>query len=179
MRRLPRPWRALLLCAGVCCLAAGCGGKGKVYKVMGTLTKGGGPLQTSPAGTTVPPGTEETALGIEMYFYPYDKGQRPQLPDQLDVKATPIDPYSATVQPNGDFTVLGPDGKGIPAGRYLVVVRQQDLKPGESPFGPGAADKDKLRGAFNEANSPIVVEVQSDTDDLKIDLAEYLKGGKR
>jgi len=180
MKRLPRPWLALLLCAGVCCLAAGCGGgKGKVYKVTGTLTKGGGPLPASSASKTVPPGTEEEALGIEMLFYPFDKGERPPVPDQSDVDATPIDPYSATVQPNGDFTVLGPSGKGIPAGKYLVVVRQRDLKPGESLFTPGAAERDKLRGAFNEANSPIVVEVPGDTADLKIDLNEYLKGGKR
>src|SRR5262249_61452633 len=72
MKRLPRPWLALLLCAGVCCLAAGCGGgKGKVYKVTGTLTKGGGPLPASSASKTVPPGTEEEALGIEMLFYPF------------------------------------------------------------------------------------------------------------
>ena len=179
MRRLPRPWPALLLCAGVCCLAAGCGGKSKVYKVTGTLSKGGDPLMASPAGKTVPPGTEEETLGIELLFYPFDKGARPPVPDQSEADATPIDSYTATVQPNGDFTVLGPNGKGIPAGKYLVVVRQRDLKPGESLFTPGAADKDKLKGAFNEANSPIVVEVPSDTDDLKIDLNEYLKGGKR
>jgi len=174
MNSVPRAALRLVLCGLAALLLAGCGSKQKVSSVKGTLTKGGKPLGgTTPKGPR-PPGTEEAAQGVQMRFYVYNEGKRPSSdPNAKGVEA--VESYTAEVKPDGTFTVPGRTGKGIPAGKYLVVVRQIEAPKGESEFAPGAAKTDKLKGAFSEEKSPIVVEITGDTDDLKIDLDEHAK----
>lgn len=153
-----------------CFLLAGCGGKSKPYPVKGTLTKGGKPLPTAAATGPAPPGTEESsAPGVEMRFYPYDGTKRPTEPSPF---------FAAPVKADGSFEVPGTKGNGIPAGKYLVVVRHKSVKPGASEFAPDTAESsDKLGGAFSEQQSPIVIEINGPTEDLKIELNDY-KGKK-
>jgi hypothetical protein len=70
------------------------------------------------------------------------------------------DPADAAVEENGDFTVRGRDGHGVPPGRYKITVRQLDPAP----------DNDRLNGRFNLQNTPIVREVNG--DEIVIDLAQ-------
>lgn len=72
--------------------------------------------------------------------------------------------YNATTKPDGTFTVVGPDGKGIPAGKYKVQLTVQD------PYsGPGS--KDKFDGKFaNAAKSPLTVDVGS--TDITVDVGK-------
>jgi hypothetical protein len=128
---------ALLLTA---LLAAGCGKAGPVvHKVSGRLTKGGQPLQV--AG-------QEARIGlVQLKFFRID--------DQGQIGA---ESWDATADANGNFTVMGPDGKGLPPGKYRVAVFQFDPYP-----------QDKLKGAFNEKKSRIVRDVSGATE-LNIDL---------
>jgi hypothetical protein len=89
------------------------------------------------------------------------------------------EPYPAAVDPtDATFVVPGPDGSGIPPGRYRVALI---LKP--TPAAVLAAEKEKkaakkktirrdtdfFRGRFGAANSPIVRDLRT-SGDLIIDL---------
>ncbi|MDB5338578.1 MAG: hypothetical protein JWN70_4197 [Planctomycetaceae bacterium] len=87
---------------------------------------------------------------VQVTFYPVSE---PGAPRQ--------DPQEAAIQPNGDFTVPGTDGKGIVAGKYKIAVRQWEDFP----------NKDVLAGKFDEKNTKIVKDVTSD-EDILIDVAE-------
>jgi len=157
-------------------LLAGCGSKQKMCSVKGTLTKGGKPLAAAAPKGPRPPGTEETAQGIQVRFYSYGEGKRPS---SDPAKGGGGEAFNADVKPDGSFTVPGRTGKGIPPGKYLVVVRDIEAPKGESEFAPGAAKFDKLKGAFSEEKSPIIEEITGDTDNLTIDLDKYGKSPPR
>lgn len=70
----------------------------------------------------------------------------------------PVDLKYAIVEPDGRFRV--PPENGLVAGKYKVCVVWQD----EFPMGP-----DKLKGAFDEANSKLFVQVPTEKD-LEIDV---------
>jgi hypothetical protein len=57
--------------------------------------------------------------------------------------------YKATTKPDGTFTILGPKGKGIPAGKYVVNLTAMDPYP----------TTDKLGGKYAPGQSKLVVEV--------------------
>ena len=59
----------------------------------------------------------------------------------------------------GTFRVTGADGRGLPKGKYRVVVQIMKNK------------KDMLRGAFGAQNSPLVREITGKADELDVDLA--------
>ena len=63
--------------------------------------------------------------------------------------------------PPGSFDLIGPEAKGIPPGKYRVVVIM-------APFG----GTDALKGKYNRQNSKIEVEVKP-KEDVVIDLANY------
>ncbi len=128
--------RLLALLGLAACLAlAGCSGA-KRCKVSGTLTRGGKPLEVHPM------------TGKLMVVF---RG--------IGDGAT-TDPQYAIVKPDGSFTVPGPDGKGIPPGKYRITVEQFDPFP----------TTDKLGGKFNERNSKIEREVTgNDHFDLDLD----------
>jgi hypothetical protein len=137
---------------------AGCGSSQTIW-VKGKLTKGG-------AKYDVPADQK-----LHMTFYstePFKDGERTIPAGQA---------YTAVYKSeDGTFTVEGPDGYGIPPGKYRVSVTQQltreavdkkneKLKRNQSVF---ERDTDMLKGQFSE-NSPIVVEIKDSTE-VVIDL---------
>jgi hypothetical protein len=64
---------------------------------------------------------------------------------------------------NGTFVV-----KDIPVGKYRVTVEQIDPMPSNK--------NDKLNHAFDNKNSPIVRDVESDGQNIEIDLAKEKPG---
>jgi len=114
-------------------LLIGCGGK---RKVNGKILKDGQPFKVSDKGV------------ISLSFVSADDASKM---------------YNAT--PNmsdGTFTIVGPDGKGIPPGKYKVQLSAQD------PYtGPGS--KDLFGGKYASAtSSPLTVDVGA--TDVVVDL---------
>jgi hypothetical protein len=114
---------------------AGCGGDN--VRVNGTLQRGGAPLTTAPGDRVV------------LTFYPTTVAKG------ADGKPTGIEYYTANVQSDGSFEFPGREGKGIPKGKYRVVVAlySNNVKNRKD------REKDQLQGAFNEETSPVYQEV--------------------
>ena len=137
---------------------AGCESEGTI-QVTGALLKGGSPYK-APSGQT---------LGITFYAL--------EVVDTAG-KSTGANnqPYAALVNPDaGTFRVPGPEGRGIPRGKYRVSVIQkltrEALETARPPRGLVVVDRDTdlLRDAFGPERSPIVRELTSSCD-LAIDL---------
>jgi len=102
------------------CLAGGCSGKSKVN---GKIVKGGEPFTVSDKGVFVLSFVAESGDSTV---------------------------YNATTKPDGTFTIVGPEGKGIPAGKYKVNLTAMDPYP----------TTDKLEGKYGpKAKTPLVVEI--------------------
>jgi hypothetical protein len=126
--------RALLTVALCLFVLSGCGGDGRL-NAKGRIVKGGAPF-------TVPEGEY-----VRVIFFPVTSdGQPPQ--------NTYIAAYNRA---DGTFRAMGPDGKGIPPGKYRIALEHLKKK------------KDLFRGAFDGDRTPIVREVQGSTEIL-IDL---------
>jgi hypothetical protein len=121
----------------VACLSI-CGCAERLEKrcvVKGQVTRGGQPLSTSSQGRN------------EIWFTPAGVDG--------DLASTG---FLATIDPSdGSYKQLGREGRGIPPGKYHVIVRQFDPYP----------MSDKLKGAFQKP-SQIVVDVE---DDCEFDVA--------
>jgi hypothetical protein len=113
--------------------------------VAGKLTSGGQPLQV--AGREIGVGL------VEVKFYPQDANGK--------IGETH---YQAGVDAQGNFRVPGPSNRGLPPGKYRIIVRQWDPYP----------QTDKLNGKFDETNSKIVREITTATT-LDLDLAQLEK----
>jgi len=124
----------LLLCA---LIVSGCGGVDRKLKAKGKVVKGGVPF-------TVP---EEEYVRVTFYPIPEDGGR---------AKNSYVAAYDRT---DGNFTVVGPDGKGLPPGKYRVAVEHERKR------------KDLFDGAYDAERSPFVVEVNSGSKEFVIDLA--------
>jgi hypothetical protein len=135
-------------------LLPGCSGKETKtprYKVSGQLTSGGKALVMSPGKAPV----AQPSVGmIQVIFYPMPGGPRPDDP----VKAG-IQPIYGKVEEDGQYTVHA----GLPAGKYIVAVRQLD----SGPQGP-----DALNDKFSFKNSKIIEEVSEDRV-IDIELNKY------
>jgi len=105
-------------------VAAGCAGK---VKPNGKILKGGQPLTVG----------EKGVIGLAFFSTTDD----------------PPKMYNATTKPDGTFTIVGPENKGIPPGKYKVQLTVQD------PYtGPGSVEK--FGGKYaTAANSPLTVDV--------------------
>jgi hypothetical protein len=90
------------------------------------------------------------------------------------------EPYQAEYDPaSGTFSVPGPDGRGIPPGKYRVAVTQKLERSAYDAAKPKITDKaakkaftrdaDTLKDRFGLTTSPIVVEVNR-SQDVTIDL---------
>jgi hypothetical protein len=137
---------------------AGCGSSNAIW-VQGKLTKGGAKYEV-PADQT-----------LNMTFYstePYKDGER----------TIPVgEGYMAVYKSeDGTFSVAGPEGLGIPPGKYRVSLTQEltreavdkknaNLKKNQQMFD---RDTDMLKGQYGQ-NSPLVREIKDSTE-LVIDL---------
>ncbi len=160
MRTILRMRSAALGLALVAALtsAPGCGSSDDIW-ITGTLLKGGAPLACPPNRTM-----NITLLAVDV------KGE-----DGKPVSAG--EPYPARVnEADGSFVVPGPDGKGIPKGRYRVsliqrptaaAVRETREKSGKAK--PISRETDFFKNQFNGETSPIVRDLNSSSK-LTIDL---------
>ncbi|MBO0699889.1 MAG: hypothetical protein J2P46_15935 [Zavarzinella sp.] len=124
-------WVAVLVFAGL----AGCGGDGRI-NAKGRVIKAGQPY-------TVPEGDY-----VRVTFYELT-------PDGANGKNS----YAATFNnADGTFRAVGPDGRGIPPGKYRVCVEHERKR------------RDLFRGAYNTDTTPYVFDVDSRTKELLIDL---------
>jgi hypothetical protein len=71
--------------------------------------------------------------------------------------------YMANIEADGTFTVNGSIGKGIPVGRYKVIVVG-------AVFGPNGKSSGRYLGKFSENTTPLVVEITDATKEITIDL---------
>ena len=125
------------LTAALCLLVlAGCGGDGRL-KPRGRIVKGG-------AAFTVP---EDDYLRVT--FFPVTSDGRP-----------PKNTYAATSNgSDGTFQAVGPDGKGIPPGKYRIALEYE-----------GKKKKDIFKGAYDGDRSRFVFDIDSSTKELVLDL---------
>jgi hypothetical protein len=131
MRLIRLSCAALLVCAGL----TGCGGDGRL-NAKGRVVKGGQPY-------TVPRDDH-----VRVTFY--------QLaPDGTTEKNSYI---AALDNADGTFRAVGPDGRGIPPGRYQVCVEQLRKRA------------DLFRGPYNSDATPFVFDIDSKTPELVIEL---------
>ena len=116
-------------------LLAGCGGGG-MLKPKGRVVQGG-------TAFTIKEGAD---LGV--FFYPLDADGK----------------LGKTVYPayfnasDGTFTVTGSDKRGLPPGKYRVVVEHKLNK------------KDLFNGTYDMNRSPFVFDVDTNTAEIVIDL---------
>jgi hypothetical protein len=123
----------------ICCLGflSGCGGDGKV-RPRGQVLKGGAPF-------TVPEGEY-----VRLTFHPIvAPGQR--------ANNTYVAEYNRS---DGRFTVVGPDGNGLPPGKYRVAVEHERKR------------RDLFKGAYDAETSPFVFDVNSSRQEIVIDLGK-------
>ena len=127
--------KALLRSPASLCLLlvlAGCAGAPKIEKgviVKGKVLKGGAPI----------PGVRpDVGLGV------------------IQISLVPEAPSAPTgfalVKEDGSFEILG-DGKGLPPGKYTVVIVQRDQVPGQPSAVPDT---------FSETSSTMRVELPAD-----------------
>jgi hypothetical protein len=104
------------------CLACGCSSK---KQVNGKIVKGGQPFTVGEKGVFV------------LSFVPEG--------------GTDKTVYNANTKPDGTFTIVGPENKGIPSGKYKVHLTAMDPYP----------TTDKLAGKYAPGKSTLVVDVGS------------------
>jgi hypothetical protein len=122
--------------AALCLLVlSGCGGDGRL-NAKGRIVKGGAPF-------TVPEGEY-----VRVIFFPVTSDGQPP-------KNTYIAAYDRA---DGTFKAVGPDGKGIPPGKYRIALEHLRKK------------QDLFRGAFDGDRSPVVRDVSGGSKEIVIDL---------
>jgi len=115
---------------------SGCGSDGRLV-VKGRIVKGGSPF-------TVPEGQY-----VRVTFFPITADGRP-----------PLNTYAAAYnRADGAFRAVGPDGKGIPPGKYRIAVEHEVKRR-----------TDSFQGAYDGDRSPFVFDIDSHTDEIVIDL---------
>ena len=122
-----------VLCAA---LLSGCGGSDKRFNFRGRVVKGGAPYAV-PEGDTV-----------RLTFYPVTE-------DGSNPKNTYIAQYD---NKNGTFKAYGPDGKGIPPGKYLVGLEHLSKR------------KDVFGGGYDGDHSQFIFDISDRSKEIVIDL---------
>jgi hypothetical protein len=127
--------RGFCAVALVLCLAAGCNGDGRLT-TKGRIVKGGAPF------TVLEPEF------VRVTFFPVT----PQ-------GVAPLNTYIAAFNAaDGTFRAVGPDGKGIPPGKYRIAIEHARKR------------KDLFNGAFDGDRSPFVFDIDSNTKEIVLDL---------
>jgi len=116
------------------CLISGCGGR---KQVKGKIVSGGQPVTVSEKGRIILSFVSEGGSDTTV--------------------------YNADTKNDGTFTIIGPENKGIPPGKYKVQV--QALDPYSSSGGT-----DKFGGKYAPGKSTLVVDVGS--GELTIDVGK-------
>jgi hypothetical protein len=129
---------ALLTMAAISFLAAGCGGGPMKYQTYGRILKDGAPF--------LPP--KDDAVRVTLVPIPETGGK---------VMNWYAARYNAK---DASFRASGPDGAGIPPGKYRVCVELLHNR------------NDVFKGAYFGETSPFVREVRSRSDEITIDLAK-------
>ena len=136
-------------------LLPGCGGSGHYVWVTGKLLQGGAPYK-APEGQSA----SLTFVAIETQ----DASGR-------TIKNT--DQYQADLEDDGSYKVPGPEGKGIPPGKYRIAVTQKMLREAfealKNKPKKMVRDDDLLKDQFGPMKSPIVREIKGPID-LVIDM---------
>jgi hypothetical protein len=122
----------------VCVVLAGCGGDGRL-NTKGRVVKGGQPYRV--------PAEDH----VRVTFYQLT-------PDGTTGKNSYIAEFNKS---DGTFRAVGPDGQGIPPGRYQVCVEHLHKR------------MDLLKGAYNNDAVPFVFDIDSKTKELLIDLDRH------
>ena len=140
-------------------ISAGCGGSTNTVWVTGKLLKGG-TKYVPPEGQLV----SVTLVGLEIQ-------------DDSGKVVESSEPFLAQLdQASGTFSVSGPQGRGIPPGKYRVAVTQKysreafdaEKKAGRTKKGADR-ETDMLVNKFGLVTSPIIREVKR-SGELVIDL---------
>ena len=139
----------------------GCGGRGNAVWVTGKLLKGGTQY--------IPPKDQLVHVTFVALEIEDDAGKTIQSGE----------PYAAEIdQANGTFSVSGPQGQGIPPGKYRVAVTQKmkreafdaaNPRPTKSARKRVDREADMLEDRFGIGTSPIIREMNQ-SQDLSIDL---------
>lgn len=155
MRRSPGLW---ILLSALC--LAGCGGGNNIW-VTGVLQKDGAVYK--------PPEGRKLAL----YFYPMAGGASGNVSGDAEMAD-----YDAT---DGSFKVPGPEGYGIPPGKYRIVVAEtlrrealDELKKASKPKRGEKRltnDTNLLEASFGEKTSPFIRDLSKSTK-LTLDMAK-------
>jgi hypothetical protein len=122
---------------GFLCLGAlsGCGGDGRL-NVKGRVLKNGAALKLP-----------ETDF-VRVTFFPVTTNGRP-----------PLNTYIAAYDgEDGTFEAVGPDGRGVPPGKYRIAIEHNRKR------------KDLLKGSYDGDRSPFVFDVDASTKELVLDL---------
>jgi hypothetical protein len=95
---------------------------------------------------------------------------RPASVHDFDIKFLSVDgegpgkrSYLAEVREDGTFTVNGSIGKGIPPGRYKVMIAGRVLDANGKP-------SSRYATTFTDKATPLEVEIKSDSREVTIDL---------
>jgi hypothetical protein len=125
-----------LLTAALCLIfVCGCNGNGRL-NTRGRIVKGGTPF-------TVP-----EAEYVRVTFFPVTEDGKP-----------PKNTYAATYNgAEGTFRAVGPDGKGIPPGKYRIAVEHERNR------------KDLFRSAYDGDKSPFMFDIDASGKEIIIDL---------
>jgi hypothetical protein len=147
----------------VLAVLSGCGSGGTVW-VTGKLVKGGAQY--------TPPVRQRVALSFVVI----------ELKNTSAKTISRGDAFAAEVnQQTGTFTVPGPQGQGIPPGKYRVEVAQRWTREGlkNVPVEKGKRavnrETDLLRGRFAAGSSPIVRTIEG-PGEITIDLDQPSAG---
>jgi len=123
--------------AGATLVLAGCGGPTFV-KVKGKFVDGGQPV------------APDANRSYNLVFVPKDKGERE---------------IGLVNNPEGEFELLGRDGRGLSPGKYQVQMQVTDPSPSKR--------MQPLIRRFANDQSPIVVDISEKPEPLVIDIAAY------
>jgi hypothetical protein len=116
-------------------LASGCGGSG-LLKTRGRVMKGGAPFLPGPG------------QDVRVTFVPV-------LPNNQRAHDYYVAHYNDA---DGTFQVVGKDLKGLPPGRYRVMIELEEKR------------RDLFKGKFDDTKSPFVFDVDGGTGEIVIDL---------
>ncbi len=141
-----RALATLITGTGVLLGVAGCGSSNAVW-VTCEITKDGKPY-VAPSGQV---------LQVTFYAVPQDAAP--------GGRAMPGEPYPAAFAATGRYEVPGPDGRGIPPGKYRVAVIQKPKDRSAAPKPKSKAqapdrDHDFLEDKFSPVTSPIILSVE-------------------